>query len=584
MQRLHDKLNELTIQGSDTQRNDKLDELATCIRSFSGTTFISSTSIQVSTAKLDTSKLGPEQEDDTEEEVFEEALETLEVHRPELGRVETSETTNCSNEYLDDSKSAQLGEFCVDVLSTDRYSVRRTFGGIQFGLGRIHWSTTRSIEGRSNQDVGRTSSHTTYTFFPSSAIHSRGIQVLWKWDSVYGRMLNPWLGLRLINRIPNDAPIISAVQRGHLSKVIELFSTGQASARDIDDMGRSLIDHAIDPKTDTIGAPITNLVLVVVRYLIDCGAEGGKAMRTIYRKQRALRQQPLLLTMQDTVAELVDSQSAELKDSWQVLEDIGRLCLDKATEDPYLDDKLRLDLWRTSAAGPCTTPIDSFYLYHDIWSIDIHTLALDYPGDIFSILLDVDLHQASSHHELVSRLDSRYSILASLYTAGIPQEALGRRAGKSLPDVGSSSLQSGHCEMWKRHFIHVLLARSNLLRCTPEHLSTVRRHIRRMLVLMLENGEDPHLRCPCASLWNGYKGELRTPTDLAIARNVLDIWNEALAEAGYDPADFAEDRVVSLPIEKCLGVWNGTVIPGTKKRFNLSPEAQRKFLKNMSYF
>lgn len=598
----------------DTQElRDKFDEFGASLRSSNGIIPRDPASLQIETnpssAEIDNGQVEEENtiitsvtnnhpSDNTEviseathgdievEDIFEDALEHVDTDLSD-----SVSTLVYSDEGSSDSTdSLKLQESFIAPSASESSQITRRRGAIPVGLGFLHWSTTNYVERRPNGDVRRSSYHTTYRFLPSISIYSGGLQLLCRWNSIYGGISIPWGTLRPMTRVPDDAPIIKAVQRGHLVRVIELISSGQASAHDVDTSGRGLLEHAIYPKVVTLDRLlITELAFILVRYLIKCGAEPAKAMPAIYEQQCQLRQQELI----PFAAEVTDlyqkpyskpSNIAAIKKARRVLEDIARLCLDKAVEDPYQDPELRLKMWKSSEVGPWNAPIDSFYLYHENWPIGIEDLALELPEEVFSMLLSVDVYSPNDNHDLISRLDRRYSVLAALYNAGIPSKAFARDAVKRTQLPPRSLATGGFCRGVNSHLVHLLIARSNLLRCETRYRDTIRQHLLRMLVLLLRNGEDPHRRCPCAVIWNGNEGELRTPTDLAIGRNLLDIWNEALKQAGCDPQDFVEDRVVSLPVEACLGVWNDLKSTTSGGKIKVSPDVQRNFLRVMASF
>ncbi|OCK82044.1 hypothetical protein K432DRAFT_424433 [Lepidopterella palustris CBS 459.81] len=500
-----------------------------------------------------------------------------------------SETKADSEDELEEQFEDASEYFEMDI-DLNKYSTEKDYPAsrrvtrsirefyIGFGIIQQKSTTTTELEPEDQSSMIMTC-HTSYAFLPAAWLSPRGIQAVFESTTVFGGSIIRHAALRPVPRIPDNSAIIKAVRRGHLVNVIGLFKSGRASPHDIDTSGKSLLEHAIVPDIgrDRI-APVTLGTVVLVRYLIRCGAESSTAMPAIHIQQRTLRQQEVLLNGDlknrmtgDKIQELNDAA-----DSWKNLEELGRMCLNHAKEDPFQDPTLRLDMWSSSEVGRASKPLDSFYLYHDKWPIGVEDIAIEQPKVVFNILLTVDAPSSSDYHELVKRLNCRYNILNALYRDGAMKEICSR-VNSDTPYSTSDAMQNSlFCLNAPNHLLHRVFSVSNMGRCQSRFRGIIRQHIQRLLVLFLRNGEDPHLRCPCSAMWNGRQGETRTPTDLAIARNLLDTWNDALSEVGLDPEDFLHDRVVTEPVEECLGKWNQTI--------DLSPEVQRKVLLGLGAF
>ncbi|KAF2805416.1 uncharacterized protein BDZ99DRAFT_480145 [Mytilinidion resinicola] len=285
---------------------DKFDEFSMFLHSSSGSVFEDPASLQIETnssimqshndqveegANVTPGSTGNDGSDSTEvegeatldhievEDIFEDALEHIDADLSD-----SLSTLVHSDEELGSLKhSLSLKESSVALFASDCSQITTRRGAIPVGLGFLHWSTTNHIERRPNGDVRRSSYHTTFRFLPSLSIYSGGLQLLCKWNSIYGGVRIPWGTLRPVSRVPDDAPIIKAVQRGHLVKVIELISCGQASVQDVDTSGKGLIEHAIFLGVFTLDRLfITKSVLILAQYLVKCGAEPAKAMSAIY--------------------------------------------------------------------------------------------------------------------------------------------------------------------------------------------------------------------------------------------------------------------------------------------------------------
>ena len=62
-----------------------------------------------------------------------------------------------------------------------------------------------------------------------------------------------------------------------------------------------------------------------------------------------------------------------------------------------------------------------------------------------------------------------------------------------------------------------------------------------MLVLLLQNGEDPLATCSCKAVWKTGGTGSRTATDIAAAEGLLEVWADALEEVGYNATEIIDD-------------------------------------------
>ncbi|OCK91722.1 uncharacterized protein K441DRAFT_679433 [Cenococcum geophilum 1.58] len=143
---------------------------------------------------------------------------------------------------------------------------------------------------------------------------------------------------------------------------------------------------------------------------------------------------------------------------------------------------------------------------------------------------------------------------------------------------------NGHslfCQDGPTHLLHSLLGRVNIERHRKEHRGVVRQHIQRMLVLLLKHAEDPRLRCPRAQAANCS----RTPTEIAAAKDVLDIWAKALAEAGIDLEEFYLGGFATVLVDVVQSSQAGpseSQASSTSTRLNLSPETRAKLPRKLA--
>jgi len=258
------------------------------------------------------------------------------------------------------------------------------------------------------------------------------------------------------------------------------------------------------------------------------------------------------------------------------------MCINQAHEDPFEGPGVRNDVWKTSEIGIAAFPMGSFYLYHEEWPMGVEHFALENPGSIFFDLVTTEVISTTPRHDLICRLDRRYRTLANLCRNGIKVEIVARYI---LQKEMSSSSQiynctNGHslfCQDGPTNLLHSLLGRVNIERHRKEHRGVVRQHIQPMLVL-LKHAEDPRLRCPRAQAANCS----RTPTEIAAAKGVLDIWAKALAEAGIDLEEFHLGGFATVPVDVVQSSQAGpseSQASSTSTRLNLSPETRVKLRK-----
>ncbi|KZL78236.1 hypothetical protein CT0861_07881, partial [Colletotrichum tofieldiae] len=86
---------------------------------------------------------------------------------------------------------------------------------------------------------------------PNIEVHQARVQLPWwisetVWDFQAHRAYTGWkISLKLWIRRPNDAPIFIYVEKGSLHAVMKAFNSNEASLQDVDEIGWSLLHHAI---------------------------------------------------------------------------------------------------------------------------------------------------------------------------------------------------------------------------------------------------------------------------------------------------------------------------------------------------
>ena len=242
------------------------------------------------------------------------------------------------------------------------------------------------------------------------------------------------------------------------------------------------------------------------------------------------------------------TQDLETEESWKRLEELGIMCINQAYEVPFEDPAVRNDVWKTSEIGIAAFPMGSFYVCHEEWPVGVEDLALENPDSIFFDLVTTEVISTAPRHDLINFLDCCCRTLANLYRNGIKAEIVARYISqKGMPSSSQIyNCTNGHslfCQDGPTHLLHSL----NMERHRKEHRSVVRQHIQHMLAFLLKHAEDPRLRCCCPRAQAANYS--RTPTEIAAAKGVLDIWAKALAEAGIDPEEFHLDDFAAVPVD-----------------------------------
>ena len=107
------------------------------------------------------------------------------------------------------------------------------YGTLKIGLGTISKST--DIHGQQSL------SSVNVSFFPDAKIRTTGVSVTFvRMPEITTSKPIPW-HITTVNVVPENAEIIRCVQQGNLHAVRRLFQKGEASARDVDPRGFSLL-------------------------------------------------------------------------------------------------------------------------------------------------------------------------------------------------------------------------------------------------------------------------------------------------------------------------------------------------------
>jgi hypothetical protein len=103
-----------------------------------------------------------------------------------------------------------------------------------------------------------------------------------------------------------------------------------------------------------------------------------------------------------------NTQDLETEESWKRLEELGRMCISQAHEDPFEDPAVQNDVWKTSKIGIAAFPMGSFYLCHEEWPVGVEDLALENPDSIFFDLVTTEVTSTAPRYDLITCLDCCY--------------------------------------------------------------------------------------------------------------------------------------------------------------------------------
>jgi hypothetical protein len=217
---------------------------------------------------------------------------------------------------------------------------------------------------------------------------------------------------------------------------------------------------------------------------------------------------------------------------------LGKLFLRGARRDPFQDPRNLLELWKTSGSGNCILPLGMNFFLHEFWS-GLDELAYEYPDLIFKEIVCVmnECWANWDEEDFQRRHNFRFEALKSLCSRGVKSRVFAMKNRRTL----SLNQDTCFCQDAPSHLL--LLSLWDVRYWTYDVLwrDLIDNHLRRTLVLLLQNGEDAHMRCSCNLPWNQTGGGSRSPTCLAAEAGLLHIWVDALKEAGIDSAGIVDD-------------------------------------------
>ena len=199
--------------------------------------------------------------------------------------------------------------------------------------------------------------------------------------------------------------------------------------------------------------------------------------------------------------------------------------------------------------GRIMPPMDPSYLFHDRFS-GLDDLVFEHPDQVFSDLVDIPSSWGYTDVTWQQHLDQKYETLVYLCNGGKDSIKANIFSRQYSATITWQEEDSCYCSSNGTHLLHQLLY--NLDPYRPKRKSRqkcVLRHLHRMLILLLNNGENPEATCSCKAKWQRPEYS-RSPYNVAADPGALHVWTQALEEPGIDPwkvvDDFQYDGVPSL--------------------------------------
>ncbi|KAF2475671.1 uncharacterized protein BDR25DRAFT_87651 [Lindgomyces ingoldianus] len=332
---------------------------------------------------------------------------------------------------------------------------------------------------------------------------------------------------RIYNILPKNATVFSACHNRDVDMVRRLFQYQEASPFDVDSDGRSLMAFALDDALDHDSRPIINS-LEVVKFLIGQGADTTPFISEF------------LVGYKEFSHEYFSTDSSDEftyeSDVTKILHEIWRLSLEHCQTDPFADFKVLEKLWDASLGGTYIPPLDPAYLFQEKYT-GFDDLVYERPELVFADLMCGKNCWGSGSDETWRRLiDQSYETLVYVCNGG-EHSIKSQIFAKSYTPGEVKKENSCFCPTTPSHLLLRLLGGTRFPIHQKSRRKPLRRHIHRVLVLLLQNGEDPEATCSCKGYWErGWQSprEDRSATALAANAGVLDVWLSALEDTGFD--------------------------------------------------
>ncbi|KAF2795904.1 hypothetical protein K505DRAFT_416161 [Melanomma pulvis-pyrius CBS 109.77] len=363
------------------------------------------------------------------------------------------------------------------------------------------------------------------TIIPFRWLSSRG-QVL-SFEKVYDEYhRHSWTYTpRTYNTVTDNAMIVLACQNQDLESVRNLFKYQKASPFDVSLDGRSLMAHTVQ-KFDIEGrASVIMKAKDVIQFLISQGADTTRFMKELLDSYAVLASNAMYRNFESSY---VDDPT--VNENLRLLDEIWRLCLERCQTDPFVNTSVLEQLWDRSLGGRDLPSLDGAYLFHNEYA-GFDDLLFENPEKVFTDLMGAGLISWMADKTWERLTDQHYETLVHLCNGG-NDSMKARLFSKPPPTATTWKENSCFCPSSRSHLLFKALLYNPPFdkKSRQRHR---RRHLRRILVLLLESGEDPEATCSCKATWQRPEG-FRSATDLAASVGAIEIWLAVLEEAGFD--------------------------------------------------
>lgn len=441
---------------------------------------------------------------------------------------------------------------------------------IPLPIGFIQMKTVHRVY-RDTTDVGgiseREITHVDISFIPFQWLSTQGQVVsIEKHCDVHNRPIWTFTP-RIYNRLSDNAMVVQACRNLDVGAVKKLFEYRQASPFDTCSDGSSLMSLTIRTLSLESHDHLWDQALEVIGFLISHGADTTTFIIEFIKGYR-------FLSIGYWETEFMVPSDKDMPT--HNIDKIWRLGLESCQRDPFADQKVLERLWDHSLGGQCNPPIDPASMFHDTFT-GFESLVFENPDKVFLDLMeDVNTLGSGSTSSWQRLIDQKYELITYLCSGG--SESIKAKVFSS-PRSDSASIpprrDTCFCSKTSSHLLFQLLHRTSIRTCRKARRKALRQHIYRMLIILLESGEDPEATCACNTQWQR-TGEFRTVTDVAASEGILAVWRNALEESGFDATGIidewrlhgisrlyemprAEPRMVLSPLHLARNAFNSTL-------------------------
>lgn len=394
-------------------------------------------------------------------------------------------------------------------------------------IGFIQTKTVQRIY-HDSDETGRVTQDETVrmeiTVVPFRWLSSRGRIV--SIEKVYDQHNRPsWTYTpRAYNILPDSAMIVLACQNRDIDTVRKLFEYQQASPFDVSSDRMSLMAHAL--KSPNLESEVMQ-ARELIKFLVSQGADPTAFVDDFLNVYHQY-------TSNFWILDDFDGLQGHETTCTQVLDEVFRLCLESCHADPFWDTMVLEKLWDLSLGGQCLAPLDPAYLFQEKFN-GLENLVFENPDKVFSDLMkDRDVIGCGSDAYWQRSIDQFYETLVFLCSGGnqsIKAKVFATSYSATVPWMEDSCF----CPSGRSHLLSKLLHRTRIYHSKKSRQKALRHHVHRMLIVLLQNGEDPEMVCDCKASWQS-PGGYRSATDIAADEGILETWLSALEETGCDVA------------------------------------------------